>query len=486
VTPVPILLTRLSGVHRDQQMARDAIDAPPLRRARERLPWLLIGLAGSALVTVTMAGFDATLASSVAVAFFVPGIVYLADAIGTQTEAAAVRGLSLVHEPLPHLVWGELRTGLLMGITLASIALPAVWLAFGELPLALPVAGALLGPRVGWPPPSAYCSRGCCGERGAVGRIATGLGASTAALHGETTMTVQALDLGLVVPLSVMSAIFAVRRHPLGLAAAAAFCRHVRDDVRRHRLDDGFRLDRNRRSPGSADRRLRDRLFRQFSFPGGIPSHVAPETPGSIHEGGELGYALSHAYGAAFDNPDLLVACVIGDGEAETGPLAASWHANKWVDPRRDGAVLPILHLNGYKIANPTVLARIPEPELRAMLEGFGHTVHFVSRDDPADVHRQMAETLDRVLDEIAAIQDGARSGGVTERARWPMIVLRTPKGWTGPKEIDGKPVEGHWRSHQVPMTDVRENKAHLRILEDLDAQLSARGSLRRRRRPAS
>ena len=223
VTPVPILLTRLSGVHRDQQMARDAIDAPPLRRARERLPWLLIGLAGSALVTVTMAGFDATLASSVAVAFFVPGIVYLADAIGTQTEAAAVRGLSLVHEPLPHLVWGELRTGLLMGITLASIALPAVWLAFGELPLALPVAGALLGPRVGWPPPSAYCSRGCCGERGAVGRIATGLGASTAALHGETTMTVQALDLGLVVPLSVMSAIFAVRRHPLGLAAAAAF-----------------------------------------------------------------------------------------------------------------------------------------------------------------------------------------------------------------------------------------------------------------------
>jgi len=210
------------------------------------------------------------------------------------------------------------------------------------------------------------------------------------------------------------------------------------------------------------------RLFRQFSFPGGIPSHVAPETPGSIHEGGELGYALSHAYGAAFDNPDLLVACVIGDGEAETGPLAASWHANKWVDARRDGAVLPILHLNGYKIANPAVLARIPERELRSMLEGFGHTVHFVSGNDPARVHRQMAETLDRVLDEIGAIQEAARHGnGATERPRWPMIVLRTPKGWTGPKEIDGKPVEDHWRSHQVPMTDVRENRAHRGILED-------------------
>ena len=210
------------------------------------------------------------------------------------------------------------------------------------------------------------------------------------------------------------------------------------------------------------------RLFRQFSFPGGIPSHVAPETPGSIHEGGELGYALSHAYGAAFDNPDLLVTCVIGDGEAETGPLAASWHSNKWVDPGRDGAVLPILHLNGYKIANPTVLARIPERELRAMLEGFGHTVHFVSGEEPDKVHRQMAETLDTVLDEIGAIQAAARGGdGPGERPRWPMIVLRTPKGWTGPESVDGKPVEDHWRSHQVPMSDVRDNLAHLQVLED-------------------
>jgi xylulose-5-phosphate/fructose-6-phosphate phosphoketolase len=211
-------------------------------------------------------------------------------------------------------------------------------------------------------------------------------------------------------------------------------------------------------------------LFRQFSFPGGIPSHVAPETPGSIHEGGELGYALSHAYGAAFDNPDLLVACVIGDGEAETGPLAASWHSNKWVDPRRDGAVLPILHLNGYKIANPTVLARIPERELRAMLEGFGHTVHFVSGNDPARVHRQLAETLDLVLDEIAAIQAAVRERAGDrpgDRPRWPMIVLRTPKGWTGPADVDGKPVEDTWRSHQVPMTDVRDNPVHLRALED-------------------
>ena len=209
------------------------------------------------------------------------------------------------------------------------------------------------------------------------------------------------------------------------------------------------------------------RLFRQFSFPGGIPSHVAPETPGSIHEGGELGYALSHAYGAAFDNPDLLVACVIGDGEAETGPLAASWHANKWVDPRRDGTVLPILHLNGYKIANPTVLARIPERELISMLEGFGHRVHVVAGDDPADVHQQMAATLDTVLDDIKAIQSAAREGSAGERARWPMIVLRTPKGWTGPRQVDGKPVEGHWRSHQVPMADVRENPAHLALLEE-------------------
>ena len=209
------------------------------------------------------------------------------------------------------------------------------------------------------------------------------------------------------------------------------------------------------------------RLFRQFSFPGGVPSHVAPETPGSIHEGGELGYALSHAYGAAFDNPDLLVACVIGDGEAETGPLAASWHANKWVDPRRDGAVLPILHLNGYKIANPTVLARIPEGELVSMLEGFGHSVHVVSGDDPARVHATLASTLDAVLDEIAAIQAAARGATPTERPRWPMIVLRTPKGWTGPAEVDGKPVEDHWRSHQVPIADARNNPDRLRMLED-------------------
>ncbi|MGH2456410.1 MAG: phosphoketolase family protein [Candidatus Limnocylindria bacterium] len=210
-------------------------------------------------------------------------------------------------------------------------------------------------------------------------------------------------------------------------------------------------------------------LFRQFSFPGGIPSHVAPETPGSIHEGGELGYALSHAYGAAFDNPDLLVACVIGDGEAETGPLAGSWQANKFLDPATDGAVLPILHLNGYKIANPTVLARIPEAELLALMEGHGHRPILVAGEDPADVHRQLAAALDDALDEIAGIQRAARtSGGRSgERPRWPMIILRTPKGWTGPKEVDGQPVEDTWRSHQVPMSDVRTNPAHLAVLED-------------------
>jgi xylulose-5-phosphate/fructose-6-phosphate phosphoketolase len=210
-------------------------------------------------------------------------------------------------------------------------------------------------------------------------------------------------------------------------------------------------------------------LFRQFSFPGGIPSHVAPETPGSIHEGGELGYALSHAYGAAFDNPDLLVACVIGDGEAETGPLAASWHANKFVNPATDGAVLPILHLNGYKIANPTVLARIPEDELVAMLTGFGHEVHLVSGDDPRKVHRAMADTLDACLDAITDIQRAARTGRTkaSKRPRWPMIVLRTPKGWTGPETVDGKPVEDTWRAHQVPMADVRDNTKHRRVLEE-------------------
>src|SRR5512141_2091710 len=173
------------------------------------------------------------------------------------------------------------------------------------------------------------------------------------------------------------------------------------------------------------------RLFRQFSFPGGIPSHVAPETPGSIHEGGELGYALAHAYGAAFDNPDLLVACVVGDGEAESGPLAASWHSNKFLNPKTDGAVLPILHLNGYKIANPTVLARIPRAELTSLMEGYGHAPYLVAGDDPADVHQQLAATLDTALDEIATIQKAARSdGGAPERPAWPMIILRTPKGW--------------------------------------------------------
>ena len=208
------------------------------------------------------------------------------------------------------------------------------------------------------------------------------------------------------------------------------------------------------------------KLFRQFSFPGGIPSHVAPETPGSIHEGGELGYALSHAYGAAFDNPDLVVFAVVGDGEAETGPLATSWHSNKFLDPVRDGAVLPILHLNGYKIANPTVLARIPRDELRALLEGYGHRPTFVEGDDPGRVHQELAAAFDRVVEEIHDIQRAAREGGATERPRWPMIVLVTPKGWTGPKEIDGKPVEGTWRSHQVPMGEVRTNDANRAILE--------------------
>jgi xylulose-5-phosphate/fructose-6-phosphate phosphoketolase len=209
------------------------------------------------------------------------------------------------------------------------------------------------------------------------------------------------------------------------------------------------------------------RLFRQFSFPGGIPSHVAPETPGSIHEGGELGYALSHAFGAAFDNPDLLVACVVGDGEAETGPLATSWHSNKFLDPARDGAVLPVLHLNGWKIANPTVLARIPEPELLALFEGYGWSPRIVAGDDPEVVHRELAAALDLALDEIAAIQAAAREQGETGRPRWPMLVLRTPKGWTGPHEVDGKQVEGTWRSHQVPLTAARENPEHLRLLEE-------------------
>jgi xylulose-5-phosphate/fructose-6-phosphate phosphoketolase len=207
------------------------------------------------------------------------------------------------------------------------------------------------------------------------------------------------------------------------------------------------------------------RLFTQFSFPGGIPSHVAPETPGSIHEGGELGYALSHAYGAAFDNPDLIVACVVGDGEAETGPLATSWHSNKFLSAATDGAVLPILHLNGYKIANPTVLARISHEELEDLFRGYGYKPYFVEGADPAAMHELMASTLDSVFDEIAAIQAQARSG-VRERPRWPMIVLRSPKGWTCPREIDGRRTEDFWRSHQVPMGEMHGNPEHVRILE--------------------
>jgi xylulose-5-phosphate/fructose-6-phosphate phosphoketolase len=209
------------------------------------------------------------------------------------------------------------------------------------------------------------------------------------------------------------------------------------------------------------------KLFRQFSFPGGIPSHNSPETPGSIHEGGELGYALVHAYGAAFDNPDLVVFCIVGDGEAETGPLAASWHSNKFMDPARDGAVLPILHLNGYKIANPTVLARIPDEELFELLRGYGHNPVMVAGDDPALVHQQMAAALDWAMDEIARINRIARSNHHAVRPAWPMIVLRTPKGWTGPKKVDGLQVEGTWRAHQVPVDDLAAKPEHLQILDD-------------------
>ncbi len=209
------------------------------------------------------------------------------------------------------------------------------------------------------------------------------------------------------------------------------------------------------------------RLFKQFSFPGGIPSHVAPEVPGSIHEGGELGYSLSHAFGAAFDNPDLVVACVVGDGEAETGPLATAWHSNKFLNPVTDGAVLPILHLNGYKIANPTLLARIPQDDLESLLEGYGWRPFFVSGDDPQAMHQAMAATLDAVLDEIRHTQTDARRKGVnTTGERWPMIVLRSPKGWTGPAAVDGHKVEGTWRAHQVPLAGVRENPEHLAQLE--------------------
>ena len=210
------------------------------------------------------------------------------------------------------------------------------------------------------------------------------------------------------------------------------------------------------------------RLFRQFSFPGGIPSHAAPETPGSIHEGGELGYSLSHAYGAAFDNPDLTVLCVIGDGEAETGPLATAWHANKFLDPVTDGTVLPILHLNGWKIANPTVLDRIPDDELLALMRGYGHDpllIEFAADDEHADVHRRFAAIMDEASDRISRIRGAARDGS-TDRPRWPMIILRSPKGWTGPEQVDGVPVEGTWRAHQVPLPSARQNEEHLGQLE--------------------
>jgi len=209
------------------------------------------------------------------------------------------------------------------------------------------------------------------------------------------------------------------------------------------------------------------RLFTRFSFPGGIPSHVAPETPGSIHEGGELGYALSHAFGAAFDNPDLIVACVVGDGEAETGPLATGWHGNKFLNPVRDGAVLPILHLNGYKIQNPCILARIPRQELEQLFLGYGYAPTFVEGEEPEAMHQAMAAALDAAAGEIRRIQESARATGDAARPRWPMIVLRTPKGWTGPKEVDGKPAEGSWRSHQVPLSGMASRPDHVKLLED-------------------
>src|SRR5262249_44405237 len=208
-------------------------------------------------------------------------------------------------------------------------------------------------------------------------------------------------------------------------------------------------------------------LFKQFSFPGGIPSHAAPETPGSIHEGGELGYSIAHACGAAFDNPDLLVCCVIGDGEAETGPLGTSWHSNKFLTPKRDGAVLPILHLNGYKIANPTVLGRMDDEELTQLIAGYGWKPYFVEGHEPGPMHQLMAGALDTIVQEIRSIQNEARSNGKIGLPLWPMIVLRSPKGWTGPKMVDGKPVEGTWRAHQVPVADIQLKPEHLKILQD-------------------
>ena len=226
-------------------------------------------------------------------------------------------------------------------------------------------------------------------------------------------------------------------------------------------------------------------LFRQFSFPGGISSHVGAETPGSIHEGGELGYALSHAYGAAFDNPDLIAACVIGDGEAETGPLATSWHSNKFLNPATNGAVLPILHLNGYKIANPSILARISKEELENLLGGYGYQPYTVEGFEPSAMHQAMAATLDIVIEQIRAIQHDARSQETVRRPPWPMIVLRTPKGWTGPKEVDGKKTEGFWRSHQVPLAEMATKPEHVVLLEQWmkgykpDELFDERGTLR-------
>jgi len=259
---------------------------------------------------------------------------------------------------------------------------------------------------------------------------------------------------------------------------------HLNRLIRRHDLDAIFLAGPGHGAPGvlapvylegtyseiypekSEDEEGLRAFFRQFSFPGGIGSHCTPETPGSIHEGGELGYSLSHAYGAALDNPDLLVAVAVGDGEAETGPLATAWHSNKFLNPARDGAVLPILHLNGYKINNPTILSRISREELDALFRGYGYLPRFVEGDEPLPMHRRMAAALDACLDEIRAIQHRAREGGESGRARWPMIVLRTPKGWTGPREVDGHRVEGSWRAHQVPLSGVRDDPAHLRQLE--------------------
>lgn len=217
----------------------------------------------------------------------------------------------------------------------------------------------------------------------------------------------------------------------------------------------------------SQDEQGMKKLFTQFSFPGGIPSHVAAETPGSIHEGGELGYCLSHAFGAAFDNPDLIVTCIVGDGEAETGPLATSWHSNKFLNPISDGAVLPILHLNGYKISAPTLLARIPQDELLDLFKGYGYTPYYLEGDDPMVLHQKLAAQLDTIIEEIRSIQQSARTKGFKERPRWPMLILNTPKGWTGPKTVDGKPVEGTFRSHQVPLTDFTTKPEHIRMLQD-------------------